>query len=66
MVHDALHDAITLHLPELLDQHSLRDTWDRSLQVREAQQPAAKEMEQDHELLPAFQHLKRLLHAIGG
>ncbi len=61
---DAAHDAITFHLPKLLDQHLLRDAWDGSLQVGETQELAAEKMKQDHELPSTFQHLEGLLHAV--
>ena len=54
VVDDALHDAITLHLPELLDQHLLRDCRNSPFEVREAQNMTAEQVEEDYELPTSF------------
>ena len=64
-VDDARDDAVALELPKLLDQHLLRDGRNRALEIREAQLPAAEEMEQDHELPSTFQHPDRVLDPDG-
>src|ERR1700752_3761386 len=64
-VDDARDDAVALELPKLLDQHLLRDGRNRALEIREAQLPAAEEMEQDHELPATFQHPDRVLDPDG-
>ena len=58
-------DAVALELPKLLDQHLLRDGRNRALEIREAQRPAAEEMEQNHELPATFQHPDRVLDPDG-
>lgn len=65
MVDNAPHDAVTLHLPELLDQHLLRHTRYRPLKIREPQDIAAEQVKQDHQLPPAFEQLQRGLDAFG-
>jgi hypothetical protein len=58
-------DAVGFHLPELLDEHLLRDRRDRPFQIREAQHFASEEMEQDHQLPAALQDLESILDALG-
>ena len=64
-MNDARDDAVALELPKLLDQHLLRDGWDRALEIREAHLLAAEEVEQDHELPSTFQHPNRMLDPDG-
>src|SRR6476646_4039491 len=63
-MHDAANDPIALHLTQLLDQHFLRVGRNRPLEIGEAQQLAAEEMEQDHQLPAALQHLEGLFDAL--
>jgi hypothetical protein len=65
MVDDAPDDAVELHLPELLNEHLLRDRRDRPFQVREAQHLASEEMEQDQQLPAALQNFEGILDASG-
>lgn len=66
MVNDPADDAVPLHLPELLDQHLLRDRGDRSLQLRKSEHLSAEQMEEDHQLPPAFENLEGLFDTAGG
>ena len=59
----AADDAVALELAELLDQHLLRDGRDRSLQLREAQDAAREEVEDDHHLPAPLQDAERALDA---
>jgi hypothetical protein len=54
------------HLAKLLDQHLLGNRRSSSLRLREAQDLAAEEMEQDEELSSSFEHFERLLHILSG
>jgi hypothetical protein len=54
------------HLAKLLDQHFLGNRRSSSLRLREAQDLAAEEMEQDEELSSSFEHFERLLHILSG
>jgi hypothetical protein len=56
----ALHDAVLLHVAQLLDKHLLRDTRDRSAQFRESQDRCSEEMKQDQYLPPTFDSFYRL------
>ena len=66
IVNDSPHDPIGFQLAELLREHLLRDPRYRALQVGEAQNLAAEQMEQDQQLPPAFDELERLLDAVRG
>jgi hypothetical protein len=50
MMDDPAHDTIPLHLPELLDEHFLRDRWDRTLKIGKAPQRAVEEVKEDEKL----------------
>jgi len=50
MVDDPPDDAIALQLPELLDQHLLRDRRDGPLEIGEAKHLATEQMEENHKL----------------
>jgi len=63
-VNDSPHDPIGFQLAELLREHLLRDPRYRALQVGEAQNLAAEQMEQDQQLPPPFDELERLLDAV--
>src|SRR6266850_5629327 len=65
MVDDPPDNAVALQLPELLDQHLLRDRRYRPLKIGKAKHLPAKEMEQNYQLPAALQKLERLLHAGG-
>ena len=64
-MHDPADHAVVLQLPQLLDQHLLRNRRDRPLKFREAQQLAIKKVKQDDELPTPFENLERLLDAFG-
>ena len=57
--------TVILQLPQLLNQHLLRNRRDRALEFRETQQLAIKQVKQDDELLATFKNLERLLHPFG-
>jgi hypothetical protein len=59
-------NAVALQLPELLDQHLLRDRRDGALKIGEAKHLPAKQMEENHQLPTALQELERLLNATRG
>jgi type II secretory pathway predicted ATPase ExeA len=63
-VNDSPHAPIGFQLAELLRQHLLGDRGYRALEVGEAQNLAAEQMEQDQQLPPAFDELERLLDAV--
>ena len=60
---DPEHDAIPFQLPQLLDQHLLRDRRDGAFELREAQDIAIEQMKQNDELPPAFENSEHLFHA---
>ena len=61
----AAHDAVPLHLAQLLDQHLLGDRRDRALEIRETQNLAPEETEKDHELPTPLKEAERLLDPRG-
>ena len=63
MVDDTTDDAIALQLPQLLDQHFLRDRGDGPLKIGEAKHLDAEQVEENDELPAALQELERLLNA---
>jgi hypothetical protein len=66
MVDDPLDNAVALQLPELLDQHLLRDRRDGPLKIGEAKYLPAEQVEENHKLPATFQELERLLNASRG
>ena len=48
MMDDTPNDAIFLHLTQLLDQHLLGDGRNCAFEIREPQQLASDQMEQNH------------------
>ncbi len=58
MVNDALYDAVIFQLPELLNEHFLRDTRNCPLQIGEAKNPASEKMEQDHKFPSALEEFQ--------
>lgn len=66
MVHEAGDDAVRFHLPELLDQHLLRDGWDGAFEVGKALKPTTEQVEQDHQLPSPLQHMEGGFDAAGG
>src|SRR6266478_3815296 len=66
MVDDPPDHAVVFHLAKLLDQHLLGNRRNSPLQLREAQDLPAEEMEQDEELPSSFEHFERLLHVLRG
>jgi hypothetical protein len=62
---DSANDAVFLQLAQLLDQHLLRDRGNGSLKLRETQQLAVEQVEQDDELPAPFENLERLFHPLG-
>src|SRR6202795_539363 len=66
MVYDPPHHAVVFHLAKLLDQHLLGNRRNSPLQLGEAQDLPAEEMEQDEELPSSFEHFERLLHTLRG
>ena len=63
MVDQPTDNAVALQLPELLDQHLLRDRRYRPLKIGKAKHLPAKEMEQNYQLPAALQKLECLLNA---
>ena len=61
MVDDPADDAVAFHLPQLLDQHFLRNARNRAFEIGKTQQLAAKKMEEDNELPASFEHSEGLL-----
>ena len=64
MMHDAADDAVLFHLPQLLDQHFLRDGRDRAFEIGKPQNIATEQMEEDHKFPATLKHLQRLLDAL--
>ena len=62
MVDDPADNAVALHLPELLDQHLLRDRGYRPLKIGKAKQVSAEEMEKNYQLPAALENLEGLLN----
>ncbi len=54
-------DAVALQLTQLLSEHLLRDTGNRTFQIGEALGSSAEEMKEDHQLPTPFEHLEGLL-----
>ena len=63
MMHDTADNAVGLHLPELLDQHLLRDRRDRPFEIGEAQHLAAEQVKQDHQFPAPFEDAQHILNA---
>lgn len=61
-----LDDSIGFQLPKLLREHFLRDRRNRAFQIRESQNLAAEEMEQDQQLPAAFEKSESLLDTLRG
>jgi hypothetical protein len=55
MMHEAMHNAVALHLAQLLNQHLLRDCRNRTAQLRKAPYLAAEQVKQNHELPTALE-----------
>jgi hypothetical protein len=66
MVDDPPDNAVALQLPELLDQHLLRDRGYCPIKIRKAKHPPAEEMEENHQVPAALQKLESLLNAARG
>jgi len=66
MMDDPLNDAVVLQLPELLNQHLLRDRRYGPLKIGETKHLPAEQMEENHQLPAALQKLEGLLNAAGG
>jgi len=54
-VHKAPHDAVALHLTQLLNQHLLRDRWNRTAQLRKPPHLATEQVKQNHQFPPALE-----------
>jgi len=65
MVDYAAHDPVLFHLPQLLDEHFLRDSRNRPFEIGEAQDISAEEVKQDHQLPAPLKKLERVLDALG-
>lgn len=65
MMDNTFYDPVILHLPKLLNEHFLRDSRYRALEIREAQNIPAKKVKQDHQLPAPFEKLQRILDAFG-
>ncbi len=63
MVDDPPDNAVALQLPELLDQHLLRDRGYGPFKIGEAKQLPAEQMEENDQLPAALQKLESLLNA---
>lgn len=59
MVDDSPDDAIDFHLPELLDEHFLRNGRDRPLKFREPKRLPPEQVKQDDELPATFKEFQR-------
>jgi hypothetical protein len=49
--------AVGFHLPQLLDEHFLRNSWDSPLQLREAQHCSTEQVKENDQLPAALQNL---------
>ena len=61
-----LDDSVPFQLPKLLCEHFLRDRRNRAFQIREPQNLAAEEMEEDQQLPAAFEKPESLLDTLRG
>ena len=61
-----MNDTIRLHLPQLLNEHFLRNSRDRPFEVGEAQYFAAEEMKEDDQLPPTLQNFECILDTLSG
>jgi hypothetical protein len=66
MMDDPPNHAIVFHLTKLLDQHLLGNRRNSPLQLREAKNLPAEEVEKDEELPSSFEHFERLIHILRG
>src|ERR1700739_3504842 len=66
MMDDPPNHAVVFHLAKLLDQHLLGNRRNSPLQLREAKDLPAEEVEKDDELPSSFEHLERPLHILSG
>lgn len=57
-MNDSAHDAVVLHLAELLDEHLLGDAGNCPLEFGEAEDVASEELEEDGEFPAPFQKFK--------
>jgi len=60
MVDNTADDAISLHLPKLLDQHFLRYRRNGALKVRKTHDLSTEKMEENDQFPAPFQHFKGL------
>lgn len=60
------HSAVSFHLPQLLDEHFLRNSWDRPFQLREAQHFSTEQVKENDQLPPTLQNSERILYALSG
>jgi hypothetical protein len=65
-MHEAPHDAVSLHLAKLLNQHLFRHGRYRTPQLGGPPDPSAEQMEQNDELPTALEDSQSVLHAFGG
>jgi hypothetical protein len=55
MMHEPPHDAVSFHLPQLLNEHLLGDGGNGAPQFREAPHLTAEQVKQNHQLPAALQ-----------
>lgn len=63
---DSAHDAVALHLAELLDEHLLGDAGDCAFELGEAEDVASEELEEDGEFPAPFQKFKGFGNTLRG
>ena len=66
MVDKPSHDAVSLHVPQLLNEHFFGHGGNGAPQFRESPHLAAKQMEQDHELPSSLENAQHRVDAFGG
>jgi len=66
MVDKPTHDPVSLHMPQLLNQHFFGHGGDGASEFRKTPHLAAKQMKEDDELPPSFEDSQHLFNAFGG
>jgi hypothetical protein len=61
---DPANNAVTLQLPQLLDEHLLGDRGDGAFELRETHELAVEQLEKNDKLPAAFENLERLFDAL--
>ena len=61
-----MNDTIRFHLPQLLNEHFLRNSRDRPFEVGEAQHFAAEEIKKDDQLPATLHYFERIFDTLSG